>query len=81
MNFETDNNQNDLKLYRYECIPEKFASIKGTVSISFSSSSRLVNVYLYQIVLRQLIDAMLFCLDFVEFQILADHIQDVGNQN
>ena len=36
---------------------------------------------MYQIFLRPPIDAMLFCLNFVEFQILADHTQDVGNRN
>ena len=81
MNFETNNDQNNLKLYRYQRIPGKVASVKGTVSISFTSGSRLVNVYLYQIVLQLLIDVILFCLDFVEFQIHADHTQDVRNQN
>ena len=81
MNFETDNDQNDLRLYRYQYIPGKVASVKGKVSISFTSSLRLVNMYLYQIILRLLIDVMLNCLDFVEFQIHADHTQDVSNQN
>ena len=70
-----------MKLYRYQRIPGKVASVKGKVSILFSSSFRLLNVYRYQIVLRLLIDAMPFYLDFVEFQIHADHTQDVGNQN
>ena len=47
----------------------------------FTFSARLVNAHMYQIILRPPIDTMLFCLDFVEFQILADHTQDVGNQN
>ena len=81
MNFETNYDQNDLKLYWYQCIPGEIARIKGKVSISFTSGSRLVNVYRYQIVLQPLIHAMLFCLDFVEFQIHADHTQDIRNQN
>ena len=81
MNFETNNDQNDLKLHRYQCIPGKVASVKRKVSIMFTSGFRLVNVYRYQIILQPPIDTMLFCLDFVEFQILADHTQDVGNQN
>ena len=36
---------------------------------------------MYQIFLQPPIDAMLFFLDFVEFQILADHTQDVRNWN
>ena len=36
---------------------------------------------MYQIILRTPIDSMIFCLDFVEFQIHADHTQDVGIQN
>ena len=80
-NFETNNDQNDLKLYKYHHISGKITSVKGKLSILFTSSLRLVNVYRYQIALQPLIDAMQFCLDFVEFQILADHTQDVRNQN
>ena len=50
LNFETNNGQNYLKLYRYQSIPKKVASVKGKVSTTFTSSSKLVNVYLYQIV-------------------------------
>ena len=70
-----------MKLYRYQCIPGKVTSVKQKVSILFTSSFRLVNVYLYQIVLRPLIDAMLNCLDFTGFQIHADHTQYVRNWN
>ena len=47
----------------------------------FTSGVRLVNVYMYQIILRTPIDSVIFRLDFVEFQIHADHAQDVRNQN
>ena len=47
----------------------------------FTSGARLVNAYMYQIFLQTPIDSMIFCLDFVEFQIHADHTQDVGNWN
>ena len=79
MNSETNIDQNDLKLYRCQHIPGKVVSVKVKVSISFTTSFRLVNVYLYQMFLRLPIDAMLICLDFAEFQIHADHTQDVGN--
>ena len=32
------------KLYRYQRTPEKVASVKGKISISFTSSFRLVNI-------------------------------------
>ena len=70
-----------MKLYRYQSIPSKVACAKEKFSISFTSGIRLVNVYRYQIVIQPHIDAMLFCLDFVDFQILADHTQDVRNWN
>ena len=70
-----------MKLYRYQHIPGKVASVKEKVSTMFTSNTRLVNACMYQISLQPSIDAMLFCSDFVEFQILADHTQDVGNQN
>ena len=70
-----------MKLYKYQNIPEKVASVKGKVSIMFTSSARLVNAYMYQIVLQTPIDSMIFCLDFVESQIHADHTQDVRNWN
>ena len=38
-------------------------------------------MYTCNIILWLLIDAMLICLDFVEFQILAEHTQDVQNWN
>ena len=44
----------------------------------FTSGARIVNAYMYQIFLQPPIDTML-C--FVEFQILADNTQDVGNWN
>ena len=66
MSAGTNNNQNDLKLYEYQHTPRKVASVKGKVSILFTSGFRQINVYRYQIVLGPLIDAMLFCLDFVE---------------
>ena len=47
----------------------------------FTSGARIVNAYMYQIFLQPPIDTMLFCLDFIEFQILADHTLDVGNWN
>ena len=47
MNFETNNDQNDLKLYRYQCTLEKVVNVKGKVSITFTFSFRLVNVYRY----------------------------------
>ena len=47
----------------------------------FTSCARLVDAYMYQIFLWTPIDSMIFCLDFVEFQIHAGHTQDVGNQN
>ena len=49
--------------------------------MTFTSSSRIVNVYLYQIVLRPPIDTMLFAWAIQEFQTHADHTQDVGNRN
>ena len=48
---ETNNGQNCLKLYRYQHIPGKVACVKENVSMTFTSGSRLVNVYLHQIVL------------------------------
>ena len=50
-NFEINNNQNGLQLYRYQHIPEKVTSVKRKVPILFTSGSRLVYVYLYQIIL------------------------------
>ena len=47
----------------------------------FTSGARIVNASMYQIFLRPPIDVMLFCLDFIEFQILADHTPDVRNWN
>ena len=38
----------------------KVACVKGKVSITFTSSFRLVNVYVYQIILQPPIDTMLF---------------------
>ena len=70
-----------MKLYRYQHILEKVASVKGKVSTMFTSGARLVNAYMYQICLQTPIDSMTFHLDFVEFQIHADHTQDVGNWN
>ena len=43
-NFQPNNDQNDLKLYRYQYTPEKVASVKQKVSISFTSGFSLVNV-------------------------------------
>ena len=62
-----------------QCIPGKVASVKGKVSILFTSGFRFVNVYMYQIVLWPLIDVMLFAWVLQEFQTNADHTQDVGN--
>ena len=70
-----------LKLYRYQHTPEKVASVKGKVSISFTSGFRLVNVYRYQIVLQPLIDTMLFAWVLQEFQNHTVHTQDVRNWN
>ena len=47
----------------------------------FTSSARLVNAYIYRICLQTPIDSMIFHLDFVEFQIHADHTQDVRDRN
>ena len=47
----------------------------------FTSGARLVNAHMYQIFLRTPIHSMIFRLDFVLFQIHADHTQDVRNQN
>ena len=47
----------------------------------FTSGARLVNACLYQIFVWTPIDSVIFCMDFVEFHIYADHTQDVGNQN
>ena len=70
-----------MKLYRYQHIPGKVASVKGKISTMFTSGARLVNAYMYQIFLWTPIDSMIFHLYFVEFQIHADHTQDVRNQN
>ena len=70
-----------MELYRYHRIPRKVVSVKGEVSTMFTSSARLVNAHMYQMFLRTPIDSMIFCLDFVECQIHADHTQDVRNQN
>ena len=70
-----------MKLYRYQCILGKVASVKEKVSTMFTSGARLVNANMYQIFLQTPIDSMIFHLDFVEFQIPADHTQDVRNQN
>ena len=72
MNFERNINLTNLKLCRYQCILGKVASVKGKVPTMFTSGARLVNTYMYQIFLRPPIDTMLFHLDFVEFQILAN---------
>ena len=42
VNFETNNGQNHLKLYRYQRIPRKVACVKGKVSTTFTSGFRLV---------------------------------------
>ena len=47
----------------------------------FTSGARLVNAHMYQMFLQMPIDSMIFCLDFVECQIHADHSQYVRNQN
>ena len=47
----------------------------------FTSGARLVNAYMYQIFLRTAIDSVIFCLEFAESQIHADHTQDVRNWN
>ena len=49
--------------------------------MTFISGSRLVNVYLYQIVLQPPIDTMLFAWVLQEFQTYTDHTQDVRNWN
>ena len=41
----------------------------------FTSGARFVNAYMYQIFLQTPIDSVIFHLDFVEFQIHADHTQ------
>ena len=60
---------------------ERLPVLKENVSMTFISSPRLVNVYLYQNVLQPSIDTMLFAWVLQEFQTHADHTQDVRNQN
>ena len=81
MNLVRNINLTNLKLYRYQHILGKVVSVKEKVSTMFTSSAKIVNAYMYQIFLRPPVDTMLFCLDFIKFQILADHTPDVGNQN
>ena len=47
----------------------------------FTFDARLVNAHMYQMFLWTPIDSMIIHLDFVEWQIHADHTQDVGNWN
>ena len=65
----------------YQHIPGKGPKVKGKVSISFTSSFRLVNVDIFKIILQPPTNTMVNFLSFAKFQTHTSHTQDVGNQN